>query len=62
MAGMPVLMVALAIDAYLVGRLIGGASIAIALTAGLLALFGALWIVLPIASRLLRLDPAAGDG
>lgn len=60
MAGMPILMFALAIDAYLVGRLLAGRSIAMALAVALLVLFGLLWIVLPIASRVLRLDPAAG--
>jgi hypothetical protein len=60
MAGMPILMLALAMDSYIVGRLIGGARIAGALAATLLVLFAALWIALPVASRLLRLDPAVG--
>lgn len=60
MMGMPVLMVALALDAYLVGRLIGGPGIAAAVTGALLAVFVSLWIVLPLASRLLRLDPPSG--
>ena len=59
MAGMPTLMFALAIDAYLVGRIIDGRGTAAALAAGLLAVFAGLWIGLPVASRLLRLDPSA---
>lgn len=62
MAGMPMLMVALAMDAYLVGRLIAGATVAIALAVALLVLFATLWFALPVASRLLRLDPASREG
>ena len=62
MAGMPVLMIALTIDAYLVGRLIGGPTAAAATATVLLAAFVALWILLPVASRLLRLDPASRGG
>lgn len=61
MAGMPVLIVALALDAYLVGRLIGGTGIAIGVAAALAAVFAALWIVLPLASRLLRIDPSTAS-
>ena len=62
MAGMPLLMVALTIDAYLVGRLVGGTTVAAVTAALLLAAFICLWIVLPVASRLLRLDPSSrGD-
>ncbi|WP_133479201.1 DUF6328 family protein [Cognatilysobacter segetis] len=61
MAGMPILMVALTMDAYLVGRLIGGSTAAAATAAVLLAAFAALWIALPVASRLLRLDPSSRD-
>lgn len=61
MAGMPVLMLALALDAYLVGRLIGGTRIAMAVAAALLAVFASLWIGLPFVSRALHLDASAGD-
>jgi hypothetical protein len=61
MVGMPVLLAALAIDAYLVARVIGGAPIATAVAALLAALFAVLWFGLPLASRLMRLDPAATD-
>jgi hypothetical protein len=61
MAGMPVLLAGLTIDAYLVARLIAGTSIAGVAAAALAALFVALWFGLPLASRLMRLDPAADD-
>ncbi|GAB6196222.1 DUF6328 family protein [Lysobacter xanthus] len=60
MAGMPVLMLALSLDAYLVARLIAGPDAAIGVALALLAVFVSLWFVLPVASRLLRLDPSAG--
>ncbi|WP_133500755.1 DUF6328 family protein [Cognatilysobacter terrigena] len=59
MAGMPMLMAALVIDAYLVGRLIDGARAGFAIAAALLVVFVALWFVLPIVSRLLRIDPSS---
>ncbi|GAB1594703.1 DUF6328 family protein [Lysobacter claricitrinus] len=59
MAGMPLLMLALVLDAYLVGRLIDGPRISLAIATTLFAVFVALWFVLPIVSRLLRLDATA---
>lgn len=61
MVGMPVLLAALAIDAYLVARLIGGASVAAIAATLLSVLFAGLWFGLPIAGRLMRLDPAVDD-
>lgn len=59
MLGMPVLALALALDAWLVARILGGPRLATALSIALVVLFALLWFALPIASRLLRLDPAA---
>ena len=59
MAGMPALMAALVIDAYLVGRLIDGEHVGLALAAALFVVFVALWFVLPLVSRLRGIDPAA---
>jgi len=59
MAGMPALMVALALDAYLVARLIDGPRLALSLALTLGAVFVALWFCLPLACRLLRLDASA---
>lgn len=61
MAGMPVLILALAIDAYLVGRVVGGGTVATVFGVALAVLFSALWFGLPLACRMLRLDPAARD-
>jgi hypothetical protein len=61
MLGMPVLIAGLTIDAYLVARLIGGARLAAVAAALLAVLFAALWFGLPLASRLMRLDPSAQD-
>ncbi|MGY3266095.1 DUF6328 family protein [Lysobacter sp. HA35] len=58
MAGMPLLMLALVLDAYLVGRLIDGPHTGTAIASALLCVFVALWIVLPLVSRLLKLDPS----
>lgn len=59
MAGMPMLMAALVIDAYLVGRLIDGTQVGFAIAIALLAVFVALWFVLPVVSRLLHIDPSS---
>ncbi|WP_162823888.1 DUF6328 family protein [Lysobacter sp. TY2-98] len=59
MAGMPLLMAALVIDAYLVGRLIDGHSVGLAVASVVFAVFSTLWFVLPMVSRLRKLDPLA---
>lgn len=61
MAGMPILMVALVLDAYLVGRLIDGARAGFAIATALFVVFVALWFVLPIVNRLMRIDPSASS-
>lgn len=61
LGGMPLLMLALAIDTYLVGRVIGGSRMAGWVTGVMLAAYVALWFVLPLASRALRLDARGED-
>ncbi|TZF89783.1 DUF6328 family protein [Cognatilysobacter lacus] len=59
LAGMPLLMLSLAMDTYLVGRIITGTRVAGWVAGVMLATFAGLWFALPLVSRVLRLDPSA---
>jgi len=56
MASMPLLMAALCLDFYIVARVVAGPGPALLLASGVFAIFVLLWIVLPLVSRILRLD------
>lgn len=59
MAGLPLLLVGLCLDFYLIARVMTGNPAAGILAGVAFAVFATLWFVLPLASRALRRDPAA---